>query len=365
MTAYESTTMHEDVATEHERLAAEAFERIRTGQHWRDWTLVAAGLNAGRDRAMREAGTNQAMGRRYNEAMGRWMDRNPWSRKIDKATRNHLLWVADHLAQIEAWRETLAANQRDKLNHPTTIKRQYENAMRVAELAKAGAPAKLSPVAQYKEALAASQEEVEIWKKRALSAAPIATEPASAVTHSPAWIAPPESSPCPGSTDFWIADVVKWVTAYKTAGRLKRGDIANLATLLAGTVDCTILGNERYRELSNKAAKLQQAQEKDWLDEGWETTSEPAAAPEPPRAARKAIDKATADYAALGEAIKAALAGGMTEKELLFQAQIGARKGYPISAGHIVDLAEGRNGPGNYHIRDTIWAALGGRPAAT
>ena len=167
MTAHESTTMHEDVATERERLAAEAFERIRTGQHWRDWTLVAAGFEAGRARAMREAGTNEAMGRRYNEAMGRWMDKNPWARKVDKATRNHLLWVADHLAQIEAWRETLAANKRDLWNHPTTIKRQYENAMRAAEIKKAGAPEQVSPMAQLKESLAASQEEVATWKKRA------------------------------------------------------------------------------------------------------------------------------------------------------------------------------------------------------
>ena len=107
-----------------------------------------------------------------------------------------------------------------------------------------------------------------------------------------------------------------------------------------------------------------------WLHEGEDTAPAPAAAPEPPRAAPKAAkpapaDAAAADAAALGEAIKAALAGGMTEAELLFQAQVGARKGYPISAGHIADLAQGRNSPGNYHIRHAIWAALGGRPAAT
>ena len=58
---------------------------------------------------MREAGTNEPVGRGYNAAFGRWMDRNAWARKIDKATRNHLLWIADHLPQIEAWRETLPA----------------------------------------------------------------------------------------------------------------------------------------------------------------------------------------------------------------------------------------------------------------
>ena len=106
--------------------------------------------------------------------------------------------------------------------------------------------------------------------------APVSSRP-------PAWIAPPEGAPCPGSTDFWIADVVKWVTAYKKAGLLKRGDISSLATLLARTVDCTILGNDRYPELNAKAAKWQQTQE------DAEQAAEPAAAPEPPQADRAAL----------------------------------------------------------------------------
>jgi hypothetical protein len=113
-----------------------------------------------RARAMREAGTNEPIGWRYNEAFGRWMDRNPWARKIDKATRNHLLWVADHLPQIEAWRETLPASNRDQWNHPSTIKRQYERAMRVAEMKAKGETAPLSPYKLLQESLVESQEKV-------------------------------------------------------------------------------------------------------------------------------------------------------------------------------------------------------------
>ena len=116
---------------------------------------------------MREAMTNQAIGRRYNEAFGRWMDRNPWSRKIDKGTRNHLLWIADNLPAVEAWRETLAANQRDAWNHPTSIKRHYEQAIRVAEIKRAGGEPAPSPMAQLKQSLAESREQVAIWQKRA------------------------------------------------------------------------------------------------------------------------------------------------------------------------------------------------------
>ena len=166
MTETESSTMRPDVEAERERLAAEAFERIRSGQHWRDWTYVAQGLDVGRNRAMRETYSNQPAGRPYNEAFGRWMDAHPWARKIDKATRNHLFWVADHLTQIEAWRDTLPANQRDQWNHPTTVKRAYERAMRIAT-AKEEGKAVASPQAQMKAALIEAQEDRDKWRRRA------------------------------------------------------------------------------------------------------------------------------------------------------------------------------------------------------
>src|SRR5262245_56689174 len=125
MTAEATMILRDDVATEREQKAAEAFERIRQGQHWRDWKYVAQGFEAGRSRAMTEARTNRPFGSAYNKAFARWMDAHPWARQIDKATRNHLLWVADHLVDIENWRETLEPEQRDAWNHPTTVKRAY------------------------------------------------------------------------------------------------------------------------------------------------------------------------------------------------------------------------------------------------
>jgi hypothetical protein len=168
MTATETTTMRsEDVATQRERQAAEAFERIRSGQHWRDWTYVAQGFEVGRERAMRESHSNRPYGRPYNEAFSRWMDRNSWSRKIDKATRNHLFWVADNLVAIEAWRETLAANQRDAWNHPTSVKRAFERAMLEKAEKEAGRAPLKSPMAQMKEALIEAQTQADRWKRQA------------------------------------------------------------------------------------------------------------------------------------------------------------------------------------------------------
>jgi hypothetical protein len=90
-----------------EQEAAEAAERIKKGQHWLDWMRIAEGLEVGRMKAMRRAGTNAPTGSAYNKAFGQWLDERPWARELDKPTRNHLFWCADRRNDIEAWRETL------------------------------------------------------------------------------------------------------------------------------------------------------------------------------------------------------------------------------------------------------------------
>lgn len=125
----------EDMASEHEerieRIAEEAAARIAKGQHWLDWLAIGEGLVVGRLRSMRRSGMNRPEGSAYNRAFGDWMDAHKWARDLDKATRNHAMWCADHRAEIEYWRETLAANVRANLNHPTSIKRRYEAAHKV------------------------------------------------------------------------------------------------------------------------------------------------------------------------------------------------------------------------------------------
>jgi hypothetical protein len=45
-----------------EKDAAEAAERIKRGQHRLDWMYIAEGLEVGRLKAMRRAGTNRPIG---------------------------------------------------------------------------------------------------------------------------------------------------------------------------------------------------------------------------------------------------------------------------------------------------------------
>jgi len=94
---------------------------------------IAEGLEVGRVKAMRRAGTNRPIGSAYNRAFGDWLNERSWARDLDKPTRNHLFWCADNRNNIEAWRETLGPNERARLNHPTALKRRYEATHKVVK----------------------------------------------------------------------------------------------------------------------------------------------------------------------------------------------------------------------------------------
>jgi hypothetical protein len=116
-----------------EKAAAEAYVRIRSGQHWRDWMFVAEGLGVGRRWAQHKAGTDDVQSPRYKKAFKEWMRDRPWAQDLDSPTRAHLFWCLEWRNDIEQWRETLAANERAKLNHPTALKRRFEAAHRIIE----------------------------------------------------------------------------------------------------------------------------------------------------------------------------------------------------------------------------------------
>jgi hypothetical protein len=140
-----------------EALAAEADDRIKRGAHWEDWCFVADGFAVGRAKAMRRAGTNQPVGSAYNRAFADWMAERPWAKNTDKATRNHLFWAADHRSEIEAWRATLSQTERDRMNHPTTLRRKWDAAHKVAEGSKVHK--------KETKAEALQRENAELWDK--------------------------------------------------------------------------------------------------------------------------------------------------------------------------------------------------------
>jgi hypothetical protein len=106
------------------REGRDALDRLGKGRDWSDWQKVAVALAAGRTEAMRTAKTNKPNGGKYNRAFGAVLERERLDR-IDSATRNQLLQIAKNMSAIEAWREKLEPAERLRLNHPSTIWRNW------------------------------------------------------------------------------------------------------------------------------------------------------------------------------------------------------------------------------------------------
>jgi len=130
--------------------AAEADERIKRGDHFSDWLALGIGLITLRDTAMRDANTNTPHGRGYTAIMGQMMRDHPWANR-DKSTKSHAMWLADNAVAVVDWRETLGQNQREKLNHPSVVKRNFERMMTVKEPKVRAPDAKLTPLEQVRE----------------------------------------------------------------------------------------------------------------------------------------------------------------------------------------------------------------------
>ena len=136
----------------------EAATRLGAGHHWSDWIAVGRAVEVGRAEAMRQAHTNAPKGRLYADALHRWLLRTGLIKVIgDKGARTRLLELIEHLPKVAAWRNTLPANKRLELNHPNSVWRSWKKSTVVPDPNK---PTRTSPVAELKEALAESQQEL-------------------------------------------------------------------------------------------------------------------------------------------------------------------------------------------------------------
>ena len=122
---WEKAVTDDDKRTERQRRDAEVESRAATAyddlfthkdrNDWAKWMFIADGLMVGRRWALAKAGTQEPVGRGYNTAFSQWMATRHWARDLDKPTRNHLFWCADHRSEIEAWRDELPPQERVKI----------------------------------------------------------------------------------------------------------------------------------------------------------------------------------------------------------------------------------------------------------
>ena len=124
----------------------EAWHRLGRDHTWENWKHVGAALLIGRSGAMREAGVNRPVGRRYNVVFAAWLNKFGFE-NLDKADRSRLFAVMDHLHEIETWRATLTPTQRLRLNHPSAVFRRWKSANAISQ----NQNSRLSPIKKCRE----------------------------------------------------------------------------------------------------------------------------------------------------------------------------------------------------------------------
>jgi rubrerythrin len=120
-----------DTIHDHEvyQKARDALDRIGWQRDWSDWLLVSEALSAGRTEAMERAGTNQPIGRLYNQWFGEVLLREELGTdRLDSTTRSSLFDIAKHRPEIEAWRDKLPLKRRSELNSPNAVLRNWKKA---------------------------------------------------------------------------------------------------------------------------------------------------------------------------------------------------------------------------------------------
>jgi hypothetical protein len=114
-----------------------AWQRIR--DHGRksfdDWICVARALQIGRTAALKVAGTNKAVGSKYNLAMGRWLVDHLLD-DVPAQERYRALLILENLDAISTWRNVLDEGRRRRLNHPNAVWHAWKRATKPATAAR-------------------------------------------------------------------------------------------------------------------------------------------------------------------------------------------------------------------------------------
>jgi hypothetical protein len=129
------------------RRGAAALKRLERGDDFVSWRAIALDFSDGRQWAIGESGTSDHRSRAYRAAIARWKARNPWADdpKLAHPVSSYLYWWADHVADVDAYRDGLTDAEKTGFNHPSTI---YKAFHRKTAQAAAGGRAARGPSAK-------------------------------------------------------------------------------------------------------------------------------------------------------------------------------------------------------------------------
>jgi hypothetical protein len=113
-------TLIQDAQANLQRARKDFRSRLR-GEYW---LPIAWAIGFGRAKVMAELSITEPTGRRYNAAIGEFLNKNGL-RGIHKVTRSRLAEIAEHLPEIRAWYNQLDAADRIHINNPATILKRW------------------------------------------------------------------------------------------------------------------------------------------------------------------------------------------------------------------------------------------------
>lgn len=67
----------------------------------------------------------------------RWLAQHPGLASLQASERGHATWLAEHEAEVVAWRDALPPRARDRVHHAATARLGFQRHLREAQIAKA------------------------------------------------------------------------------------------------------------------------------------------------------------------------------------------------------------------------------------
>jgi hypothetical protein len=147
------------------RHGAEEWKRVKEERDWTSYMAIGEAFLIGRQWAFDLSGTNNNNDPRYKKAFSAWLVKYGFD-DFDRSDRAKLYTVMENRGAIETWRSTLGLTQRLKLNHPSTVLRQWKAATQVP---KSGEP-KTSPITKLKQKINELERQHELDEERIAAA---------------------------------------------------------------------------------------------------------------------------------------------------------------------------------------------------
>jgi hypothetical protein len=109
------------------KLGLDAWEEVTRANSFESWKKIGAALLVGKKRALAITRANAPWGQRYCSEFNRWASEHGFDR-MPSPTRSVAITLAEHEAEITAWRNGLPEKQRRRLINPQSVVKRWRAA---------------------------------------------------------------------------------------------------------------------------------------------------------------------------------------------------------------------------------------------